>query len=145
MRKIVKAIVGRIDIKYLSGVVLAGFIGSLLTLAVTSGNPVAHAQLAPGVPPFAGLRNVEVVWNTDVLANQPVVANCPTGKIAIGGGAGGGIGQWLSQTVPVGSAIGGIGGASGDTTTPATGWAASMGNGSPTDNVVTTYVICAQP
>jgi hypothetical protein len=110
MRKIVKAIVRQIDIKYWSGVVLAGFIGSLLTLAITNGQPVAHAQPAPPPPPSSGLSNVEVDWHSFPPGGGATTVNCPTGKIAIGGGAGSvNNNSYLVQSFPIGSTVGNLG------------------------------------
>jgi hypothetical protein len=93
-----------------------------------------------------GLSNVEVVWQSvPINAAGTFTVNCPTGKVAIGGGGGVNGNDFpngtLNGSIPVGSTISGDNGSS---TTGATGWQVSVGGGTGSD-IATAYVICATP
>lgn len=92
-----------------------------------------------------GPGGVEVVWNTRPADGQGTTVNCPTGKIAIGGGAKGGKFAWIYRQGPTGSSIPDPGTFPvGSTTTGATGWEANASNTNPSDPLAV-YVICATP
>ena len=116
--------------------------GGVTTGKIADG-AVTAAKLAPGA---AGLRNVEYVWNfEEVPFADPegwVKANCPEGKIAIGGGASTHSSAWLQNSQPFGSAIPNYDGTTGSTTTPATGWQARAGNSVANIQV---FAVCATP
>jgi hypothetical protein len=100
-------------------------------------------QTGPQGPQGPG--GVEVVWNTRPADGQGTTVNCPTGKIAIGGGAKGGKNAWIYRQGPIGSSIPDPGTFPvGSTTTGATGWEANAANTTPSDPLAV-YVICATP
>jgi len=111
--------------------ILVVAVSAAMTYILTNSEVFAKAKVVPA------LRGVEVVWSTQTPpSGGPATVNCPSGKVALGGG--GVSGGWLSSSVPSGS---GISGDNGDSKNGATGWTITSGNNS---GAVVVYAVCAQ-
>jgi hypothetical protein len=133
------------------GVTTAKLADDAVTVAKIADNAVGTDQIADGSVTAAklasgasGLRNVEYVWHTETLENPgESIANCPSGKIAVGGGGQVTNGSLLNVSIPTGGGV--SQGGNGSTTTPATGWKVQNYPGTGPDGELTAYVICATP
>lgn len=128
------------SVKSLAGVVLAGIIGGLLTLALTGGQPPADAQVVQTAA--AHKSKTELVWQTfpSVASRVPATVSCPSGDIVLGGGVSQAAPGWVQDSQPTGPSVSGT---SGDITSGFNGWSVTVNNNSADPETI--YAVCAKP